>query len=245
VWVPVVGDGWAAARGRPADEVSLSVPVAGQPHGRAREEVLTFHTRGRPPWAEHGVNPAAPAGVSARTILETGVLTLPGTLETLQVTAHLDTVRVTARLPLRMMVIDRRLAYLDLDPDQDRPALVVHAPPLVAALVDYFEHAWRDAVPATAADTATSPAGPGPSPAQRRVLLLLATGATDEAIARQLGMSPRSVRRHIAALLDQAGTTSRFACAITAIRHGWLTIPGQVRPDDRRSVPAPAGGRPT
>jgi DNA-binding CsgD family transcriptional regulator len=210
----------------------------GQPRRRAREEVLTLHTRSGPPWAERGVNPLAPAGLSARTILEAGVLALPGTQEALRVAAaHHETVRVKAWLPLRMMVIDRRLAWLALDPRGARPAVVVHAPPLLACLVDYFEHVWRDAVPATPAteETATvEPAtadavarqiGHGPSPAQRRILLMLATGATDESIARHLGVSTRTIRRHIATLLDEAGTTSRFACAITAIHRGWHTIP--------------------
>jgi hypothetical protein len=62
--------------------------LGGQPGGRARAEVLTFYTRSHPPWAEHGVNPAPHAGVSARTILEAVVLALPGTLEAMQAAAE-------------------------------------------------------------------------------------------------------------------------------------------------------------
>jgi DNA-binding NarL/FixJ family response regulator len=53
---------------------------------------------------------------------------------------------------------------------------------------------------------------------------MLATGATDEAIARQYSVSGRTVRRHVADLLADCGSNTRFALAVEAIRRGWLSI---------------------
>jgi DNA-binding NarL/FixJ family response regulator len=54
---------------------------------------------------------------------------------------------------------------------------------------------------------------PAAAPAESRsdrVLALLSTGATDEAIARQLGVSLRTVQRDVRGILDQLGARTRF-----------------------------------
>ncbi|MCK2242869.1 MULTISPECIES: response regulator transcription factor [unclassified Crossiella] len=60
--------------------------------------------------------------------------------------------------------------------------------------------------------------------AQARALLsLMRSGCTDESIARQLGISPRTVLRRIRTLMDRAGCTTRFQLGCHAQRRGWLT----------------------
>jgi DNA-binding NarL/FixJ family response regulator len=44
----------------------------------------------------------------------------------------------------------------------------------------------------------------------------------DEAIARALGTSVRTVRRHITALLEMLGVNSRFAAGAAAAKRGWI-----------------------
>lgn len=44
---------------------------------------------------------------------------------------------------------------------------------------------------------------------QRQVLLLLATGLTDEEIGPQLGISPRTARAHVEALKRKLGVARR------------------------------------
>ncbi|MDQ3406179.1 MAG: LuxR C-terminal-related transcriptional regulator, partial [Actinomycetota bacterium] len=51
---------------------------------------------------------------------------------------------------------------------------------------------------------------------------LLAAGANDDSIARQLGVSRRTVFRHLQRLMDHAGSTSRFQLAVHAVRHRWI-----------------------
>lgn len=55
-----------------------------------------------------------------------------------------------------------------------------------------------------------------------RTLRLLATGATDDSAARQLGCSTRTYRRHDAVLMQQLGAGSRFQAGLLAAQHGLL-----------------------
>ena len=52
---------------------------------------------------------------------------------------------------------------------------------------------------------------------------MLAAGDKDEAIARKLRISPRTVRRVISSLMIECGADSRFQLAIAAVRLGWLS----------------------
>jgi DNA-binding NarL/FixJ family response regulator len=54
------------------------------------------------------------------------------------------------------------------------------------------------------------------------VLELLQLGMKDETIARQLGVSLRTVRRRIAALMDDLGVDTRFQAGLEAARRGLI-----------------------
>lgn len=51
---------------------------------------------------------------------------------------------------------------------------------------------------------------------------MLSAGMTDAAIARTLGVSPRTVARRVGALQDRLGARSRFQLAALAAQRGWL-----------------------
>ena len=61
-----------------------------------------------------------------------------------------------------------------------------------------------------------------PADEHRRLLMLLASGLKDEAIARQLGIGERTVRRRVAELADRLGARTRMQFGIQAVRQGWL-----------------------
>ena len=48
------------------------------------------------------------------------------------------------------------------------------------------------------------------------------TGATDDVIARQLGISPRTLRRRLHDLFDELGASNRFHAGVEAARRGWV-----------------------
>ncbi|MQA60571.1 MAG: transcriptional regulator TrmB, partial [Actinophytocola sp.] len=54
------------------------------------------------------------------------------------------------------------------------------------------------------------------------LLTLLAAGVKDETIARQLMISPRTVTRRVAELLDERGARTRFQAGALAQQRGWL-----------------------
>ncbi|MGY0231554.1 helix-turn-helix transcriptional regulator [Longispora urticae] len=127
-------------------------------------------------------------------------------------------VRVAPSLPLRLIVIDYQVGVIPLNPnDAESGAILAREPGLVAALVALFESYWPRS--RTLASLAERPGDC--SPLERSILRLLATGAKDEAVARQLGLSVRTVRRNIADLMDRLQATSRFALAIRASESGW------------------------
>jgi DNA-binding NarL/FixJ family response regulator len=48
-------------------------------------------------------------------------------------------------------------------------------------------------------------------------------GLTDEAIADNLGLHPRTVRRRLRALLARLDAATRFQAGYQAVQRGWLT----------------------
>ncbi|QFZ20158.1 helix-turn-helix transcriptional regulator [Saccharothrix syringae] len=97
-------------------------------------------------------------------------------------------------------------------------AVLVRAPRAVSVLVDYFERLWAGAVP-LGDDRDCGTALPA---MQSRILRLAAQGLKDESIARVLGLSARSVRRHMEKLAERAGASNRLTLGIAAARLGWI-----------------------
>jgi len=61
-----------------------------------------------------------------------------------------------------------------------------------------------------------------PTDATRSLLRLMRTGAIDETIARELGVSLRTVHRRITRLQHLLGARSRFQLGVVACERGWV-----------------------
>jgi DNA-binding NarL/FixJ family response regulator len=57
---------------------------------------------------------------------------------------------------------------------------------------------------------------------QREVLSLIADGLDNAEIAERLGISQRTVRAHVSALLERLEVSNRTQAAVTALRSGWI-----------------------
>lgn len=67
------------------------------------------------------------------------------------------------------------------------------------------------------------PCEPSPfSPREKQVACLLARGLKDRAIADSLVISPKTVEKHVGAVLRKTGTTGRTAAVMCALAAGWL-----------------------
>jgi DNA-binding CsgD family transcriptional regulator/sugar-specific transcriptional regulator TrmB len=130
-------------------------------------------------------------------------------------------VRTVDQLPERMLIFDREMAFI---PKRSRPdarpgALIVRDPVVVSFLCALFDQFWVGAVPFI-------PEGPGyqdvSDDMQRSIVQLLAQGLKDEAVAKRLGMSVRTCRRHIASLMQELGAESRFEAGVKASQLGLI-----------------------
>ncbi|MEU4061135.1 helix-turn-helix transcriptional regulator [Streptomyces wedmorensis] len=130
-------------------------------------------------------------------------------------------VRTSPVLPPRMLIFDRRTALVPIDPrDSKLGALCTSSPGIVASLLSLFEQTWETAVP-LGADHRERPED-GISAGDRELLRLLASGLTDEGAGKRLGISVRTVRRQMAALMERLNATSRFEAGLKAAQRGWL-----------------------
>lgn len=139
--------------------------------------------------------------------------------EALRTRARLgEQVRVMSEVPTRMFIFGDSHAVL---PEPlgfaDEPRVHVRQRSIVAALVLWFDLLWARAAPVPDLEQ-----GRG-RPDERQFLLeQLMAGATDEVIARKLGIGLRTVRRRIAELMSDLGVDSRFQAGVEAVRRGWL-----------------------
>ncbi|MGP4094693.1 helix-turn-helix domain-containing protein [Nonomuraea sp. KM90] len=128
------------------------------------------------------------------------------------------------QVPVKLAIADARTAILPLVSDEDRAvesALVVHPSALLDALVGLFETLWRAAVPLRLSADALEPEA-WPQAPDTEVLALLAAGMKDDAIARQLGLSPRTVQRRVQVLCERLGARTRFHAGFLAAQHDLL-----------------------
>ena len=66
------------------------------------------------------------------------------------------------------------------------------------------------------------------TPREQQVAGLLADGLSDRSVAKALAISPKTVEKHVGALLRKTGTNSRTAAVMRALERGWL--PSETQP---------------
>ncbi|MFF0866910.1 LuxR C-terminal-related transcriptional regulator [Nonomuraea sp. NPDC003560] len=119
-------------------------------------------------------------------------------------------VRSVAEVPARVFVLDARVALV---PASGEPAmmLVIREPTLVAFAHRVFESYWT-----SGEQFAAEYSAPVLDDLRSTILAMLAEGAKDEFIARAIGLSVRSCRRHIAEIMKTLGAQSRFQAGYLA-----------------------------
>ncbi|MGW1073116.1 helix-turn-helix domain-containing protein [Streptomyces sp. NPDC002537] len=159
-------------------------------------------------------------GVRIRVVYEAASVNAPGRLAEIRAFAAAgEDARVLPELPCKLAVVDDRWAMLPLSAEAElHGAMLIRSSPLLATLTGTFEAYWGRAVrvPDTQ-DRARTSAGH-----QAELLTLLSAGFTDDSIARQLGVSPRTVQRWVREVMDSLGARTRFQAGIQAARTGLL-----------------------
>lgn len=193
-----------------------------------QHELLTVHSGGALP--QEAIDAALPKdlavlerGVEVRTVyLSSAVRSLPtlGYLE--QLSDAGAQVRIRDTLPFRMVLADRVTAVCSMKWAEGRSgAVVVRGSTYVQLLRRMFEFCWAEAQPMEAViGRSTRPSGDDLDAEQRLMLRLFSDGLTDQAIARQLGVAPRTFTRKLRILFEQLEVDSRFQAGVEAVRRG-------------------------
>ncbi|GAA2487601.1 hypothetical protein Ahu01nite_024600 [Winogradskya humida] len=115
-------------------------------------------------------------------------------------------------VPLRMLMVDRRVALIPADPrDLERGYFEFSGPAVMDALAGLFDRHWSSAVTRQQALVAPIQL----SEREHALIALLATGHTDRTAADILTISPRSVTNMLRALMDRLGVENRFQLGLT------------------------------
>ncbi|MEU2436620.1 LuxR C-terminal-related transcriptional regulator [Streptomyces rubradiris] len=135
-------------------------------------------------------------------------------------------VRVASLVPFRLILVDETFALVC--PPQT--TLLIRQPALLRLLARVFEFCWDGASDLHRPPAAAPSPQAGPrtgdislSDQQLVVLRLWAKGRQDTDIARELQVSPRTLRRTVSSLLRRLGVNSRFEAGVVATRANLLT----------------------
>ena len=132
--------------------------------------------------------------------------------------------REAPEMPMKLIVIDRRVALFPVDPDDlERGYLEVSQPGVVSALVTLFERHWAGAtdprVHAAAQFTL--------SERERELVGLLARGHTDVSAAGQMRLSARHITNIMRNLMDRLGVDNRFQLGLVLGAARSVPIPSE------------------
>ncbi|MFF3940626.1 helix-turn-helix transcriptional regulator [Streptomyces phaeofaciens] len=157
-------------------------------------------------------------GVRMRTLMAAPALDDPTTLSYLrELSAKGAEIRISHQPLERMIICDRHAALTPIDPaDTSKGALLTREPGLVATLVTLFDRMWAMAQELPGQDDELL------SEIERRILRALYDADKDESGARDLGISVRTYRKHVASLMTRLHAGNRFQAALLARERGWF-----------------------
>ncbi|MEV8373235.1 LuxR C-terminal-related transcriptional regulator [Kribbella sp. NPDC056861] len=175
-----------------------------------------------------GSQEAIARGVRFRVVYGQPILSSSETLKAVKTSvANGEEARYLPHAPIDMILCDDRRAIITPSGIRGGPApsIVVYEPSLLDSLLAVFESCWWLAVPLSHGGDLSGPDSEvrgGLTDDQRLLLTLLAAGLTDESIARQLGVSERTVGRRLSRLQMMLGVNSRFQLGVQVTRRGWM-----------------------
>ncbi|MEU0009341.1 LuxR C-terminal-related transcriptional regulator [Streptomyces sp. NPDC006314] len=138
-----------------------------------------------------------------------------------QITEAGAEVRTLAEVFERLIICDRKVAFIPVSDDRGTAALEVRHPAMVRFLARSFDRDWKRSIPVEDPDSALRPRVIV-SDIQRTILQAVVSGETDESIARRLGMSRRSVAEHVRKVSEHLGSGSRAQLGYLLATSGFL-----------------------
>ena len=156
--------------------------------------------------------------------------------------AHGAQVRTLDHFCERLIVVDRSTAFLPADA-RHNTAMLIRSRPLVRFVAEVFEHNWNRA---KVFDGTHNPKAAAlvSDWLKETIVRCLIEGESDSAIAKRIGLSPRSYATHVAKLKATYDAQSRFqlgyrlGLAMAADRSNDDAAEGASRPSDSRHTAA-------
>ncbi|MGH3501835.1 MAG: TrmB family transcriptional regulator [Nocardioidaceae bacterium] len=169
-------------------------------------------------------------GITYRVVYDRSALAIPGRMADIWRGIHGGEQARVGAVPMKMVLCDARAALIPAATADytAEAAYLVHPSSLLDAVSALFEATWDRAVPLNRApssyedDGKEQGAGGGVRRDDADLIGLLAGGSTDDSIARALGWSVRTVRRHVRRLMVEVGAETRFQLGMEANRRNWV-----------------------
>ncbi|MFC3732875.1 hypothetical protein [Actinoplanes nipponensis] len=164
---------------------------------------------------------AGATGLDARILVATRVLDDADAVTRLERVAHRARIRLVAAPLQEILLVDNASALVRTQGPTGTgdEACVVRAPALLRNLRALFSASWQGGVPLADYRRLSEKSR---TVVARRILIALNSGVTDEAAARNLGMSVRTYRRNVADIARELGARSRFQAGVRAAELGLL-----------------------
>jgi len=139
------------------------------------------------------------------------------------ITAVGSQIRTAIELPPRMILIDRKVAFL---PHHEHAggAIIIREESTVSFLYSVFDLVWGTAQPFQTSSTSGANMPDALDETSIRIVQLLADGYTDKAIGVKLGMSERTVREHVRKIYGLLKSKSRFQAGAAAAARGLINM---------------------
>lgn len=158
-------------------------------------------------------NTALQRGIRARSIYDVTAFETPGLLEAARELVEKGEEARVGAVPIKLVIVDSEVAMLPLtsgDRNAAQSAVVVRQSTLLDALIALFEAIWRSSSPLRWTGQRAPEANSRLAGVDAEILSLLAAGLKDETVARQLGLSLRTLQRRLSELFDSFGARTRF-----------------------------------
>ena len=163
-------------------------------------------------------------GLPFQTLYDAAILNEPHHLHRTRIAIEAgEEARVMPDVPIKLVLVDDELAFLVLlnsGDSQEPTVILIHKSALLDSLSELFNQLWSRGV-AMPSENLPDLSEELPA-AERRLIALMALGLKDEAIALEMGLAPRTIRRKVQELYRTLGVRNRFQAGIAIKERGWL-----------------------
>jgi sugar-specific transcriptional regulator TrmB len=224
---------------RGADNISSVLQAAVD---ECRDELLTIQPGGGRPYEllERAVErelPALQRGVKQLTIYQHSIRAHGPTIEYVRrVTEAGAEIRTIDEVIDRLIIIDREVAFIPTAFPRGQEALEIRHPAIVRFLARLFENVWSRALPWDGAVTPAKPDGVV-SETHQAIIRMLIGGHTQSRIARELGISARTLTTHIGKISSELGSGSPIQLGYLIATRGVLKQDFADEDDDDPTTP--------